>query len=228
MRVEPGASRRLSVAAWLALGVHLIAGLAMLVILKRGLETNLDLADRMAFVASSAAWKAAWFTWTAASASILYFMLRFAQALPLPSARLALALTLVAVPLDLAAQWMEAFVLPSSDSPEDFLRTHRLAVLLTGFGANSLYTLGAGAAAFAGRRRYPAWITGSAAGVVAAGAALSLAAALDSMRGMFFANAALVPFILAWQGGIAVSECRGAAHDASPPLPWWKKLLGLK
>lgn len=211
MRVEADVSRRLSEAAWLAVGVHLAAGLAMLLILERGLETNPDLSDRMAFVASSAAWKAAWFTWAAASASILYFMLRFAQALPLPSARLAFALTVIAVPLDLAAQWIEAFVLPSSPSPDGFLRTHRLAVLLTGFGANSLYTLAAGAAAVAGRRRYPAWITGSGAGVVAAGSALSIAAALDSMRGMFFANAFLVPFILAWQGGIAAFERRGAA-----------------
>ncbi len=72
---------RLSRAAWLAFAVHLLAGLALALILRRGLETNADLGDRLRFVGGSRlAWTAGWICWTVAALTILNFYARFAAA----------------------------------------------------------------------------------------------------------------------------------------------------
>src|SRR5688572_2577835 len=71
--------RRLSRAAILSLIVHLAAGIAMLVVLRHGLETNPDLNGRLRFLTEQKAqWIAAWLVWNAAALSILYFFVAFA------------------------------------------------------------------------------------------------------------------------------------------------------
>ena len=51
-------------AAWIAFIAHLIAGFAMAVVLRRGLETTPDLHERMAFIVNHRAWwTMSWLTW---------------------------------------------------------------------------------------------------------------------------------------------------------------------
>jgi hypothetical protein len=205
---------QLSRAAWLAFGVHLIAGLAMALILRHGLETNADLTDRLRFVGRHRVWwTAGWLTWTVAAATILNFYARFAAAhqargvSPAPL-KTAVLLTIVAVAADWTAQAVEMFVLPGlahAENPTAFLLWHRTAVVLTGFLANGLYTTSALLLVWASRHAYPRWIQAAGLGVVAGGAILSAAAWADSAAGMLFANVLLVPCLLAWLAGVAIS-----------------------
>lgn len=206
---------QLSRAAWLAFAVHLIAGLAMAMILRHGLETNADLTDRLRFVARHRLWwTAGWLTWTVAAATILNFYARFAAAhrphgvssAPLKAAVL---LTIAAVAADWTAQAVEMFVLPGlaqAANATAFLVWHRAAVVLTGFLANGLYTVSALLLVWASRRAYPRWIRAAGLGVVTGGTILSAAAWADSAAGMLFANVLLVPCLLAWLAGVAISS----------------------
>jgi hypothetical protein len=213
---------QLSRAAWLAFAVHLVAGLAMALILRHGLETNDDLTDRLRFVDGRRLWwTAAWLTWTVAAATILNFYARFSAAhrgrgvSPAPL-NAAVLLTPVAVVADWAAQAVEMFVLPGlahAGNVMGFLVWHRAAVVLTGFLANGLYTVSALLLVWTSRRAYPRWIQAAGFGVVAGGAILSAAAWADSAAGMLFANVVLVPCLLAWLAGVAISATR---HGGSP------------
>lgn len=224
--------RRLGRAAGLSLLIHLVAGLAMICVLRRGLDTNPDLADRLRFlVEHRALWLAGWAAWNLAALSILYFCRAFALAhQDDPSAekgwlRAAFPLALLAVAGDLSAEFIEMRVLPGlarealsawrggtplAAAAAEFLIRHRGAVLLTGSLANGLYTLMAVLMAWACRRAYPRETAAAAALVGISGAGLSLAALTGSAGGMFWANALLVPAILAWQGGVAVTAFRRA------------------
>jgi hypothetical protein len=207
----------LSRAAWLALVVHLAAGLAMAIILRHGLETNADLADRLRFIVERRAWwTAGWLCWTLAAVTILSFYACFAAAHRSTGASPALLgpavlLTVAAVGADCTAQAVEVFVLPGLARAADatgFLAWHRTAVLLTGFLANGLYTLSALLLVWAARSVYPRWIRIAGFGVVAGGSALSAAAWADSAAGMLWANVVLVPSLLLWLAGVAASAAR--------------------
>ena len=195
--------------ALLALGAHLLAGLAMLFVLGRGLATNPDLSARMAFVSEHAwLWRGAWLTWTAASASILYCFKAMERAYAGP--RWAVPATLLAVALDLSAQLLYAVLLPIvAGEPEAFLACDRLAVVMTGALANGFYTAAAAGLAWRGRARYPKWVSACAAGVLFAGSWLTLAAFLDSAAGMFGSNFLLVPSLVGWLAGVALSAPGG-------------------
>lgn len=152
--------RRLSRAAWLALAVHLVGGLAMLLILRRGLETNPDLSDRMRFIAGHRGlWTAAWLPWTAAGPAILYFYLCLSKAHKLRAPwSWAPTITVTALILDWSAQRIEISTLPTVAAAGDgvlFLVMHRFAVLLTGGAANALYTASALLLVLGTRREYP-------------------------------------------------------------------------
>ena len=178
---------RLSRAGWLALVVHLAAGLAMALILRHGLETNADLADRLRFIVERRAWwTAGWLCWTLAAVTILNFYARFAAAhrgLGPVALRMAVWLTVAGVAADWSAQAVEVFVLPGLARAADatgFLARHRTAVLLTGFLANGLYTFSALVLVLVSRSFYPRWIQIAGFGVVAGGSALSTAATSGS------------------------------------------------
>ncbi len=231
--------RRLARAALLSLGAHLAAGLAMAFILRHGLETNPDLADRMRFLANNrGAWTAAWLTWSLAALSILYFCRCFVAAhrdLAKPGPRAqgtaldwAVPLAMAAVCADLAAQVMELTAVPylagvgfnlwrdgvpAPQAGAVFLAWHRKAVLLTGFLANGLYTLMAGLLAWSGRFNYPRWVGAAGVCVVVSGTALSAAALAGSASGMFWSNVVLVPSILAWQAGVAMTAADPRRHQ---------------
>lgn len=206
------ARRRLSLSAFLALFLHLTAGIAMAAILRRGLQTNPDLNDRLLFLAGHRAlWTFGWLTWTAAGASILLFYACFAAAHS--SSRLywwtVLGLALSALTCDWAAQYLEVVILPGlTGTTPLFLSTHRAAVLLTGGAANGFYTLDAALLVWLGRDAYPAWVSTGGAGTVLFGTALTLVSAADSTAGLLLANAGLVPFLLVWLYGTAVTAWR--------------------
>jgi hypothetical protein len=226
--------RRLAWASLVSLAVHLVAGVAMAVILRHGLESNDDSAGRMRFLAESRLlWTLAWLTWHAAALAILWFFFSFveAHAAEGPSRGLlhvALLLVAAAIVPDLVAQSIEIGVLPDLASEvmhgnpamesqttavieRLFHALHRTVVMLTGYLANGLYTLATIAAVAATWKFYAAWtrLAGMAVGLF--GFWLSAAALINSVAGMVWSNVGLVPAIALWQIGIALDARSRAA-----------------
>lgn len=224
---------RLSGAAWLAAFTHVLAGLALLLVLRHGLETTPSLEARLRFIAEhQALWTAGWLTWNAAALSILYFCVAFAAAHSADRERapfwFAVALCAAAVACDLGAESVFMGVLvelarPSLDelsrgapgAASRFLLWQRSAVMLTGYMANGLYT---------GAILVLWWITRSdyrrlevAAGLVLclAGLALSAAALAGSVGGMFWANVVLLPSLVVWLIAIARHASRRSRAGAT-------------
>jgi hypothetical protein len=220
---------RLSFAAWLCVAIHLVAGIAMATILRSGLETNPDLTGRLWFLAyQQSVWVAAWLTWNASALAILYFYLSFSWAhrmdvkTPAAPLRMAVMLTTAAVAADLSAEAIHMVVLPDlargilDDMTKDtagasiqlFQSINRVAVMLTGFLANGLYTISALLLICPTRNAYPrwTWIAGLLVGV--GGIGLSVAALINSVAGMVWSNVVLVPAIVVWQVGVAVTAGR--------------------
>jgi hypothetical protein len=208
---------RLQRAAVVALCIHLLAGLSMLIVLRRGLETNPVFQDRLVFLVNSRpSWTFAWLTWTAAAIAILYFYVVFAD-VHRPGSRLAILLTVAGVGADLAGQAIEIGVLPrlayqahqassTNAAAELFLALHRVAVMLSGYVGNGLYSVTAMLLAWSARHAYPAWVSSIGIAVGVFGIALSAATLLDSVAGMFWINVFLVPSILLWLGGVAICK----------------------
>src|SRR5262249_22488993 len=193
----------------IALCAHLVAGVSMAFVLRRGVETTPDLHERLTFLINHRAlWTLGWLAWTVAAITILYFYVAFAE-VHQRSSHFAVFLTVAALGPDLAAQSLEIGVLPQLAIHSDlFLTLHRVAVMLSGFAANGLYSATALILAWAARSAYPAWVSGVGIAVGVIGIALSVAALLDSTAGMFWTNVFLVPAILGWLLGVA-GHCKG-------------------
>lgn len=235
----PRAWARLSLAAWLALAMHLVAGLAMAIVLRHGLETQADLTNRLRFLVDhTAIWTTGWLTWNAAALSILYFYAAFAWAHQTDGRtatgplRFAVILSTAGIAADLAAEAIEMGVLPGiarqalaelahrpdqSTAADVFLALHRTAVMLTGYLANGLYTLSAILLTWSTRHAYPAWVSIAGLAVGVSGLALSGATLADSVGGMVWANVVLVPCILIWQTGVALTATQRAQSAQAKP-----------
>jgi len=210
--------RRLRLSAGIALAAHLAAGLSMAAILRYGLQTNLDLASRLAFlVEHRALWTVGWLSWTLAGLSILYFYACYSaahqDARNAGWLRAAVFITYFAIAFDWSAQWIEIVQLPGLARQGDlaaFLDRHRLAVLLTGGLANILYTIAAALLLWPTRARYAPAIVAAGAGVVIFGTAMTLASVADSTRWLFVTNAGLIPCLSVWLIGVALDAGDGA------------------
>jgi hypothetical protein len=185
----------------------------MMWILWHGLETNPDLQARLDFIASHRTlWTFAWLTWTLASVTILNFYRTFAARHGL--SRLAVLMTAAAMAADLSAQSIEMGLLPSlTDRADLFLIVHRVAVLLSGYLANTLYSVSGLILVWPARIAYPVWVWLAGLGTGFFGLTLSVAALADSPGAMFWTNVALVPSLLVWLAGVALHSRR--APDAA-------------
>ena len=204
--------RRAAIAAFC---IHAIAGAAMLVILRNGLETNPDLSARTAFLLNHRPlWTIGWLTWTAAALAILFFYIAMAAAHARDDShgsilRFAVLLTAAAIAPDLSAQALEIGLLPEIAQHADmdrFLFVHRAAVLLSGYVANGLYSLSALLLAWFTRQSYARWVWMAGITVACSGFALSFAALMNSVSLLFWSNVVLVPSLLLWLSGFALKR----------------------
>jgi hypothetical protein len=208
--------------AWIAIVTHFVGGVSMLMILRQGLETNPDFNNRLHFLVDhKVLWIAGWLPWSIASLAILYFYTSFARAhknssnLSRKLGPLAVLLSLVGVGFDLTAQWIEMTKIPelalkalSDPFNMEFLFIHRKAMMFTGFMANGLYSLSALLLVSMAWRSYANWIRVAGLSVGIVGLTASGAVFLNSVSGMFWTNAILVPCILVWQLGILLSHTK--------------------
>jgi hypothetical protein len=187
----------------------------MALVLRHGLETNPNFEDRLSFIVDHRVlWVRGWLTWTAAAIAIVYFYMTFSSTHRL--GRLAVLLAAAAIATDLSAQAIEIGVLPpiaariigSNGGVDLFVALHRTAVMLSGYVANGLYSLAALILAWSARRVYPLGVSFAGIATACAGFALSAAALVDSAAGMFWTNVFLIPFLLLWLAGVAISRGR--------------------
>jgi hypothetical protein len=209
------AAAELRWAALVALGTHALAGFVMLLVLRRGLASNPEIADRMAFVAEHAiSWRAAWVSWSVAALSFLYLSVTLARAASSRDAsaaafsNVAPFVAAAAVAIDLSAETLAMFVLPDLARASDvapFQLVERIVTVLSGGLANALYTIAFSLLAWTARGWLPRYASLAAVVVALSGATLTVSAAAGSAAGMVWSNAALLPALLVWLWGVAKS-----------------------
>jgi len=213
---------RLRTAAWAAAATHLVAGVAMVCVLRKGLATNPDLVSRLQFITKQPVlWTMAWLCWNAAALTILYFFVCLFRVNESDHGRLLFPVMLVtaAVAVDLSAEAIAMGVWPEvaarglragSTAMGQFEVLDRTVTMLTGYLANGLYALATMLVVWPTRSDYPraVWLAGL--GVGGAGVALSVAALYDSVPALVWSNALLVPCIVVWQIGVAITAGKRA------------------
>jgi hypothetical protein len=213
---------RLRAAAWAAAATHLVAGAAMACILRKGLATNPDVEARLRFITEQpVSWTMAWLCWNAAALTILYFFVCFFRVNQSDNGRLLFPVMLVAaaVAADLTAESIAMGVWPEvavqvlrarTTAMGQFEMWDRTVTMLTGYLANGLYALATMLAVWPTRSDYPraVWLVGLA--VAGVGVALSIAALYDSVPALVWTNALLVPCIILWQVGVAITAGKRA------------------
>ncbi len=148
--------RRLSISAWIAFAIHLIANGTMALILRNGLAVNPDLHSRIEFVASQRRlWVAAWLPWTAASLSIFAVIVCFRQAhkseVHSPHLlQMAIVACLIGMGFDLNGQIFAVTLLPdaaqaalqqSPSAEQHFKNYYNLLIMMSGAAGNLGYTV---------------------------------------------------------------------------------------
>jgi len=205
-----GVLTRLRSAAVLAFWIHLIAGAAMALVLRRGLETNPNLQDRLTFIVHQRAlWIVGWLTWTGAAIAVIYFYTIFSSTHRL--GRLAVLVAAAGITADFSGQAIEIGVLPEvaarilglTAGIHLFNTVDRAAVMMSGCIGNGMYSLSALILAWRTRHIYPKWVCSAGIAAGCFGLALSVAALMNSVPGMLWTNVFLVPCILSWLAGVA-------------------------
>ncbi|HEY9773432.1 MAG TPA: hypothetical protein V6C81_06445 [Planktothrix sp.] len=200
----------------------------MLFVLRQGLDTAGSVHDRLLFLTEHRwLWTCGWVPWNIAALAILYLVQTMASAhasgpsLSAHLLRFAVIVTATAVPCDLSAETIQMAVLPSlaSDlllnqnvSPALFTTMSNMSLLLTGFLANGLYSIGFAILVVTTRREYNrfAFLFGSI--VALTGFYLSYACLISYVPGMFWSNAIMLPALVFWLAIVAsASEKRAAA-----------------
>ena len=186
-----------STIAWIAAAAHVVAAVAMLLLLRAGLPPAPD-DERIAYITTHrVAWTSGWLTWQLAVVSLiaLYAVLarRFSGALPLA----ALAIGTAGASIDVATQMRFIVILPKLRG-EAFALLDRELEAMTGYAANGLYTLAFVLFVVAGWREMPKFANALAAPIAVSGFALALAALMHHALGEIVSTAILFPLFTLW------------------------------
>jgi len=190
-------SMRDSLVAFFAAAMHVIASIAMLVLLRRGLPGFPD-EDRIAYMAvHRAAWIGGWLVWQIAAVSLLAFYavlaLRFRGVL----SATAMAVAAGGIAIDFACEARYMGIMPELRGAE-FAALDRELEVLIGYGANGLYTLAMVLVVVAGVRVLPGSAVLLAGPVAASGIALAVASLEHDPRLETITSAVLFPLFTLW------------------------------
>jgi hypothetical protein len=196
MQLRPAAA-----AAFAASLSHLLAGLAMALVLRPGLGApGVTLAARMEWLPDHRlTWSVGWLCWHAAGVCMMAFYvglaLRWFQAGPLRTG-LALVLAAAALANDLGGQSL--YLMLPEVGPDAFVLLDRSATLLTANVANGLYSLAGALLVWVGARELPRPLLLLSLGVWLPGSLMCLAAVAGSAVGLVVANVLLMPTLVVW------------------------------
>jgi hypothetical protein len=198
---EPTA-RTVARLAYLAAGLNLAAGLAMLVLLRPGLPAPTTTVEARAeyVVANPVAWWLGWLVWHAAALALLAFYAGLAGLWwrwgPIRCG-LALLCAAAALAVDLAGQALYVGLPPQLDVA-GFGVLETAAIILTGYVANGLYTLAGVLLVWVGAAVLPRSLVALSLPVWAAGAALSATSLVQWSAGQIGSAALLIPLLALW------------------------------
>ncbi len=183
--------------AWLAAATHIIASLAMLLLLRRGLP-GFAIEERLAYIASHrAVWMVGWLLWQIAAISLLAFYgvlaLRFRGVLSIA----AMATATAGLAIDFICESRYMGVLPDLRG-DAFAALDRELEVLIGYAANGLYTVALVLFVIAGWRQLPKAALALAGPVTASGFALALASLAHNARLELITSAILFPLFTLW------------------------------
>jgi hypothetical protein len=180
--------------AYATAAMHVIASVAMLVVLRYGLP-GYSPEERLLFIHShETAWRGAWLIWHVAALLVVAFFIVLAFRY---RAWWAIVMSLAAVVIDLTSEQQYMRVLPLLGGGAFVTLDQRLGLLIGG-AANGLYTLALVLIAMAGWHDLPPPIATMVFPIVTAGVALSVASLLHSALGATVASAALFPLFTIW------------------------------
>jgi hypothetical protein len=180
--------------AYVTAAVHIIAAVAMLVVLRYGLP-GYSTEERLLFIHShQAAWRGAWLLWHIAAMLVVALFVVLALRY---RAWAAIIVSLAAIAIDLTSEQQYMRVLPLLGGGAFVTLDRRLDVLIGG-AANGGYTLALALIAIAGWRDLPPAIATMVFPIVTAGAALVVASLLHSALGATIASALLFPLFTIW------------------------------
>jgi hypothetical protein len=183
--------------AWFAAATHILASLAMLVLLRDGLP-GFPEESRLAYMAAHpAAWTGGWMLWQLAAVSLLALYVVLALRFGGVASVLALVVAAAGFAIDLTSEVRYIDSLPAL-SGEAFVRLDRELEVLIGYAANGLYTLAFALLSFAGWRVLPRAARVLAVPVVASGVALAIASLLHDARAELVTSAVLFPLFTLW------------------------------
>lgn len=196
------AARRDAVIAVTTGVANLAAAIVMLGVLRPGVPAGeAELEARIAHVASNATgWRLGWLVWNLAAIALIALYvalaLRWRDRAPV-LCRVAVLLAAAGLAADLGAETLLMVVSPGAE-PSTFALVEDIALPLTGYLGNGLYTLAGILLTIAGRSVLPRALVATAALAWAAGLALSAATLVGSETGQFAATAVLMPVFVAW------------------------------
>jgi hypothetical protein len=205
-----------AVAAGVAAATNLAASAMMLAWLRHGLPAGEpELALRLDYIEMHRLqWRLGWIVWHLAAIALLALFvglaLRWRRQAPLLCA-LAVAVAAAGVAADLAAEALWISVVPNANETGAAV-TEDVAVVLTGYVGNGLYTAAGILLTWVGRTSLPPALVAIGAGVWACGLWLSGATMVGSTAGQFASTAVLMPSFVAWAALLAV-WLRRHAHD---------------
>ena len=173
--------------------LHGVAAVALLVALRPGTEVVVDAAERARYIAQNPLlWRGGWLVWMAAALSLLGFYAWWGARLDRPRwALAALVLAMVGLACDFWGESVYVAWLPAH------MALQRQASLVTGLGANGLYTaagitLTLATPSLRGWGRAWTWV------IWLSGAALSAASMAGFAPGMAAAGGALMALLTPW------------------------------
>jgi hypothetical protein len=188
---------RSSSIAWLAAATHVIASLAMLLLLRRGLP-GFSIEDRLAYITSHrVAWTIGWMSWQVAAISLIAFYAVLARRFGGIASITAMALAVAGISIDLACETRYIGVMPELRGAAFAMLDRELEVLI-GYAANGLYTVAMLLLVIAGRRELPRAALVLAVPVLLSGFALAAASLAHDARLEFITTAVLFPLFTLW------------------------------
>jgi hypothetical protein len=183
--------------AWLAAATHVVASLAMLLLLRGGLPGTSQ-AERLAYMhANQAAWVGGWIIWQIAALSLMAFYVVLAVRFRGVLSEVALIAAAAGLAIDIVSESRYMAVLPELRG-EAFAALDRELEVLIGYGANGLYTVALVLLVIAGwgQLTWLARLLGVP--VAVAGFALAAVSLLHDARLEMLTSATLFPLFTLW------------------------------
>lgn len=214
--------RNLKIAALISALVHTLGAFVMAFVLGPGLGTNPEIPSRIEYIRTHTLWwQLGWIVWIVSALTFLIFTILFRRyhlSLDINGfgriiLYIAMASSMIAVACDVTFECVQIFYLPgllagtrAEELTKQFIQNNNMFVLGSGIIANFMYCFATLCSVVATRGFYPKWIEFTGYAVYSVGLAASIFCIFNSIPGMFWSNAILLPLLVIWLIAIAINS----------------------